>query len=162
MVLVVREPVEKEPEVPVAPVGEEEQEVAFVEDQAMVVLVLYAREVEPAETVTVGAGVLFTVTATEEEVVVFPAASLAVAVRVWEALVAEVVVQETEYGEVVSSLPRFAPSSLNCTPETPTLSEAEAATVTVPLTVLPAEGEVTETEGGVVSLGGGEPEPATS
>ncbi len=58
----------------------------------------------------------------------------------------------TEYGDVVSSAPRFAPSSRNWTPDTPTLSDAEAETVTaVPRTVAPAAGAVTETVGGVAS-----------
>ena len=43
---------------------------------------------------------------------------------------------------------RLAPSSLNCTPTTPTLSVALADTVTVPATV-PAAGAVMETAGGV-------------
>src|SRR3989338_7552750 len=91
------------------------------------------------------------VTVTPVEVVEFPATSLAVAVRMWEPLVAEVVSQETEYGEEVSSVPRFAPSSLNWTPATPTLSEAVAETVTEPDTVAPSAGEVMDTVGGVGS-----------
>ena len=54
-----------------------------------------------------------TVTFTAEEVVVFPAWSLATAVRSLEPLVDWLVFQETEYGEAVSSEPRFTPSSLN-------------------------------------------------
>src|SRR4029077_18244367 len=50
------------------------------------------------------------------------------------------------------SAPRFAPSSRNCTPLTPTLSVAAAVTNNVPLTVDPAAGAVTDTVGGVVSL----------
>jgi len=97
---------------------------------------------------------LLTVTATLAEVAVLPAASRTTAVRVWNALVAVVVSQETEYGEVVSSVPRFAPSSLNWTPETATLSEALAETVIVPATVAPEAGEEMETVGGVRSEGG--------
>jgi hypothetical protein len=52
----------------------------------------------------------------------------------------------------VTSAPRFAPSSLNCTPTTPTLSAALAETVVVPATVAPAAGAVIETVGGVLSL----------
>src|SRR5438128_1534497 len=55
------------------------------------------------------------------------------------------------YGAVVSSVPRLAPSSLNCTPTTPTLSEAVAETVTVPETVAPLAGAVIATVGVVVS-----------
>ena len=51
----------------------------------------------------------------------------------------------------MSSAPRLAPSSLNCTPTTPTLSLAFAETVTAAETVEPAAGAVMETEGGVVS-----------
>ena len=51
----------------------------------------------------------------------------------------------------MSKLPRFAPSSRNCTLATPTLSEAFAVTVIVPLTVAPFAGEEIDTVGGVVS-----------
>ena len=53
-------------------------------------------------------------------------------------------------GAVVTSFPSGAPSSRNCTPTTPTLSEAFAVMVIVPETVALAAGEVTETDGGVV------------
>ena len=95
---------------------------------------------------------LLTVTMTAADVVVFPAASRATAVRVWEPLATAVVDQEIEYGELRSSAPRLTPSSLNCTPTTPTLSEAVADSVTAaPETVDPALGAVMETAGGVVS-----------
>ena len=45
----------------------------------------------------------------------------------------------------------MAPSSWNCTPTTPTLSEALAETVTVPETVAPDVGDVMLTVGAVVS-----------
>src|SRR5207249_3225192 len=51
----------------------------------------------------------------------------------------------------VSSVPSGAPSSLNCTPATPTSSLALAITVIVPVTVAPAVGLVTDTVGDVVS-----------
>src|SRR5439155_1072907 len=86
---------------------------------------------------------------TGDEVVRFPAASRAVAVRVCEPLPTVVVFQETEYGDDVSSPPRLAPSTRNCTPATPILSEAEALTVTVPDTVAPAAGALMLTAGGV-------------
>src|SRR5258708_7076427 len=92
------------------------------------------------------------VTVTAADVAVLPAASRATAVSVCEALLAVVVFQATEYGAVVTSAPRFAPSSLNCTPTTPTLSDALAPTVVVPDTVAPAAGAVMLTVGGVVSL----------
>src|SRR5437879_13391865 len=56
------------------------------------------------------------------------------------------------YGALVTSAPRLTPSSLSCTPTTPTLSVALAETVTVPETVAPAAGAVIDTVGGVVSL----------
>ena len=69
----------------------------------------------------------------------------------------------------MSSAPRAAPSSWNCTPTTPTLSEALAETVTGPVTVAPEVGEVMTTVGGVLSLntvtvtsGEGHQTPSTS
>ena len=96
---------------------------------------------------------LLTVTETLLEVVVLLDVSLATAVRVYVPFAEVVVFHITENGDVVSSPPRFTPFSLNWTPETPTLSEAEAETVTVPATV--PVGEERETVGGVVSEGGG-------
>ena len=52
---------------------------------------------------------------------------------------------------MVSSAPSAVPSTLNCTPVTPTLSEALALTVTVPDTVAPAAGAVRLTVGALVS-----------
>src|SRR5437899_2282552 len=94
-----------------------------------------------------------TVTVTEADVVVLLAASRATAVRVWLLpLAAAVVSHEAEYGAVVSSAPRGAPSSRNWTPATPTLSEALAVTVTMPETVAPELGKGMLTVGGVVSF----------
>src|SRR2546428_3631916 len=75
---------------------------------------------------------LSTGTATAVEVAVLPAASRATAVRLWEPLATRVVFHKREYGAAVTSAPRFAPSTLNCTPTTPTLSVALAETVIVP------------------------------
>ena len=95
---------------------------------------------------------LFTVTVTAVAVREFPAASRAIAVSTWLAFDALVVFQTTAYGATVSSAPRFAPSSRNCTPTTPTASEAVAATETLaPETVAPLAGELMATVGGVVS-----------
>ena len=55
----------------------------------------------------------------------------------------------------MTSAPSVAPSTLNCTPDTPTLSLALAVTDVVPDTVAPEAGDVIETVGGVVSGGGG-------
>src|SRR5436190_547487 len=98
---------------------------------------------------TVGAA-LSTFTETAVEVVVLPAASRATAVKLCVPLVAVVLFQVTEYGLAVSSVLRFAPSSLNCTPTTPTLSEEFALTATVlPLTTALAAGAVMDTVGAV-------------
>ena len=51
----------------------------------------------------------------------------------------------------MTSAPRLAPFSRNCTPATPTLSDAAAEIVTVPVIVAPAVGFVMDTEGDVVS-----------
>ena len=51
----------------------------------------------------------------------------------------------------MSSAPRFAPSSGNYTPTTPTLSFAFAETGTLPVTLEPAVGAVRDTVGGVLS-----------
>src|SRR6266853_2085438 len=102
-----------------------------------------------------GGGPLDTGTVTGAEVERLPAASRAIAVRVCEPLLAADVFQEIEYGALVSSAPRLAPSILNCTPTTPTLSEALAVTLVVPEMVAPEPGDVTLTVGGVVSGGGG-------
>src|SRR2546426_862614 len=77
------------------------------------------------------------------------------AVKLCAPLLAVAVFQDTVYGDDVSSPPKLAPSSLNCTPTTPTLSEAVAATLTMPETVAPPAGLVIETAGGVLSVGEG-------
>src|SRR5207244_12937902 len=105
---------------------------------------------------TVGGVVSFaTVTLTAAEVVRLPAASRAMAVSVWAPLAAVVVVQDTEYGAAVTSAPRLAPSSLNCTPPTPTWSAGGGGTETVRATVLRAIGAATDSVGGVVALAAG-------
>ena len=96
-----------------------------------------------------------TVTVTPTEVVWLPAASRARAATTCVPLGTVDVVQLTVYGEAVSSAPSDAPSTRNCTPVTPTLSDAEACTVTEPDTVDPLEGEVIAALGAVVSGGGG-------
>ena len=54
----------------------------------------------------------------------------------------------------MSSAPRLLPSKRNCTPTTPTLSDAVAVTLIVPETVAPFAGAVSEMAGAVVSGGG--------
>ena len=80
------------------------------------------------------------------------AASRATALRVCVPSATVVESQTMEYGEVVSSAPTLAPSTLNCTPTTPTLSDALAERVTFPETVAPPAGAVSETVGLVVSV----------
>ena len=84
-----------------------------------------------------------------------PAASRATAVRLCAPFETLPDGQLTEYGAVVSSAPRLPPSTLNCTPTTPTLSEEFAAKLTEPETVAPAAGLVRATVGAVVGRGGG-------
>ena len=95
-----------------------------------------------------GGGVLVFETVTVRcEVAVLPAASRATAVTVcvpFETLPDD---QLAAYGALVSSAPRLPPSILNCTPTTPTLSDAFAATFTEPETVAPASGLVRATLG---------------
>src|SRR5205823_1477104 len=78
---------------------------------------------------------LFTVTVTGADVVVLADGSRTTAVSVWLPLPIVVEFQLIVYGAAVSSAPRLAPSSLNCTPTTLTLSAAVAETATVPFTV---------------------------
>ena len=65
-------------------------------------------------------------------------------------MVAVAVSHWMEYGDEVSSAETFAPSSLNCTPATPTLSVALAVMVVIPVTV-PAAGCEIVTTGADVS-----------
>src|SRR6266853_2528230 len=104
-----------------------------------------------------GGGVLLaTVTVTAEAGLRLPAASRAIALMLCDPSLAVVVFHETEYGGVVTSALPLTPSSTrNCTPTTPTLSEALAVTVPVPFTVAPSFGAVILTVGGVVSPEGG-------
>ncbi len=94
-----------------------------------------------------------TLTFTTADVVVLPAASRARAVSVCAPLGTVRLSQVSAYGAAVSSGPLAWPSTRNWTPVTPTLSAAEAATVTMSLTSAMSAGEVIATVGGVVSAG---------
>src|SRR5262249_708386 len=124
--------------------------------EALALIVVVADTVAPsagAVMLTLGGVVsLKTVTVTAAAGAVLPAASRATAVTAGKPLVGVVLFEEGEWGDVVGAGPRFAPSSLNCTPTTPTLSDALAPIVVVPETVAPAVGAVIETAGAVVSL----------
>src|SRR4051812_18524304 len=94
-----------------------------------------------------------TVTETVADVVMLPAASRALAESACAPLDTGSVFQAIVNGAAVSSAPSAAPSSRNCTPATPTLSAADAVTVTAePDTVVPSAGAVTDTVGAVRSL----------
>src|SRR5262245_21985428 len=111
-------------------------------------------KISPATRLAICGGVVSTlleVTLIAAEVVVLPEVSRATAVTVCVPLISDVVFHDTEYGEDVSSAPRLFPSTLNWTPATATLSDAVAVAVTVPVTVAPAAGAVTDTVGGAVS-----------
>ena len=103
---------------------------------------------------TVSGATLETVIDTGAEVVTLPAASRATAVTLWVPLVTEDEFHDVANGDDVSSAPTLVPSTLNCTPTTPTLSAAVAANETVPDTVAPAAGDDTDTVGAAVSLVG--------
>src|SRR5262245_50033734 len=98
-----------------------------------------------------GLTLLWTVTPIAPEVVRFPAPSRVTAVSVCAPFGTLVVSHMTEYGAVRSSAPRFAPSSMNWTPTTPTLSDANADTVTREDGDEPCGGVMMETVGEVVS-----------
>jgi len=87
-----------------------------------------------------------------EAVVVLPAASRAKAVRVCEPFVAETVFQLTEYGEVVSSVPRLAPSSLNWTQPLHIVRGIRRHTEPRQIPLPRRQGFVTETVGELVSV----------
>src|SRR4029077_12407776 len=78
---------------------------------------------------------LDTLTLTGVDVVVLPEASRATAVSVCAPFEAVDVIHAAVYGAARSSVPRFAPSSWNWTPTTPTLSLAFAEIEIVPATV---------------------------
>src|SRR3954468_1758990 len=104
-----------------------------------------------------GFGALVTVTCTGAEVAKTPAVLRAAAVSACAPLGSAVVSSARLNGAAVTSAPLFAPSTWNCTPATPSASDAEAETVTVPETVAPSTGVEMETVGGVG--GGGAPPP---
>lgn len=110
-------------------------------------------DVEPPPVVgVVGVETVFETVTVIDEVWVLFAKSRAVAMSVWVPFDKPPVFQVPEYGAVVSSVPRFEPSSLNCTPITPMLSLAVADKETEePETVAPFEGEEMDIEGEVVS-----------
>ena len=99
-----------------------------------------------------GGAVLETVTVVPADVAELPAASRARASVVCEPFVAVAGRSHAiEYGAVVSSAPRLAPSSRNWTPATPTLSLALAVTDHRAAHLALAAGAVIATVGGVVS-----------
>src|SRR5215217_8534765 len=103
--------------------------------------------------VGVGVGVtVATVTLIVGDVPHLPAASAALAKIVCRPLATVVELQLACHGAAPSHA-TSTPSTYHFACVTPTASEASAASVTVPETVAPAAGDVTQTVGGVVSLG---------
>src|SRR5688572_23235751 len=96
---------------------------------------------------------LLTVIVRGADSVVLPAASRATAVMMCVPSATTAVIQDVANGLDVSSAPTFTPSTLNCTPTTPTLSDAVAEIVTEPLTVAPSAGARSDTAGGTASGG---------
>ena len=93
-----------------------------------------------------------TVTVTFADVATLPAASRARAASVCAPLAVVIEFHDNVNGEVSTSAPSAAPSSRNCTPATPLLSDAFADTVTpVPDTMALLTGAVIDTVGGVTS-----------
>src|SRR5207247_1366388 len=101
----------------------------------------------------VSGAVLETVTVTVADVAVLPAASRATAVSVCVPFGAVVVSHESEYGAVMSSAPRFAPSSVHRPPTSPTTRRSSELVAAVPDTVAPFVGTSIAIVGGVVSAG---------
>ena len=97
---------------------------------------------------------LFTMRLVAVDVMVLPAASRAVAVKECAPFKIVVEFKAAEYGDDISSPPKLFPSHLNCTPTTPTLSDAFADTATDdPDTVALFTGAKMEIDGAVVSGG---------
>src|SRR5262245_26984765 len=90
---------------------------------------------------------------TAADVVVFPAGSVATAVIACEPLATCPLSHCSENGDPYCLAPRFAPSSLYWTLSMLVLSVAFAVSDTFPDTAAPFDGVVTETAGGVVSVG---------
>ena len=93
---------------------------------------------------------LLTVTVTVGADVLFPAVSYAIALSTKLPLILLSVFHTTEYGAVVSDTISVVPTYIS-TFATPTLSEALAKIVTLPLSVEPAVGDVIDTVGAVMS-----------
>ena len=85
-----------------------------------------------------GVVALLTVTVTTPLMVLFPAASRAIAPSLCAPLLAFVVSHEYAYGADAPKPPTLIPSTWNCTLATPTLSAAFTETLTVPETLAPA------------------------
>ena len=107
--------------------------------------------ISPFVAVATGCVALETVTVTEVVVVVLRTSSLITAARTCGPSAVTVVSQFTVYGAAVIGVPRSAPSSLNCTLRTLTLSFAVALTAVVPETVTPPAGAVSAPVGFVMS-----------
>src|SRR5687768_15740619 len=102
---------------------------------------------------SVGGAELATVTVTGADVLVLPAVSRAVAVRVCDPSAKPDVVQLTLNGETVSGDPSCVPSTKKVTAATPVSSETLVVMGTVPDTDDPPLGDVIVTAGALASGG---------
>src|SRR5687768_17748786 len=93
-----------------------------------------------------------TVTVIGVDRVWLPCASRATAVITCAPLLTPTEAQLKEYGADTSSLPTGTESISNCTPTTPTASDASAVRFTMPDTCAPSAGAVMLTAGGVTSV----------
>jgi hypothetical protein len=94
---------------------------------------------------------LATMNETLAEVPTLPAASCALATRLCPPSVTFAEFQGCDHGELVSDA-TCVPSTYQVTRVTPTLSDADAESVTVPDSVAPADGAVIETRGRFLPL----------
>ena len=92
-----------------------------------------------------------TVTVTGAEVAALPFVSVARAAIVCDPAATAALFQLSVYGAAVTAAPVLTPSTRNWTEATPPASAAVAVSCTVPVSVAPAAGAVSETVGGVVS-----------
>src|SRR3954470_3238423 len=99
---------------------------------------------------TVTAPALLTLTATDSDTPTLPAASNAIAVSIWLPSPTSAVFQIASKGAATTGAPICESASKNHTLVMPTLSTADARTVTLPATVTPT-GAVMLTSGGTVS-----------
>src|SRR5262245_41660389 len=114
-----------------------------------------APEARPSTQIILPPAMLLTITVTGIALVLLPAASLATAPNVCGLLAVRKVFQLVRNGGPEMSGPKTSPSSSNCTPATPTLSEASALITITPETLALSTGVVRVTTGGTASVSAG-------